>query len=508
MPRYGTFKYGEGLYGSAESGTLPALLWSILVDWDGDGYFSGDNEASRCSSFNLQRGRRYPLSGNGIQHYAPGKVAIVLDNTDGRFDYFNSSSPIYPHVSPGKFIVIKVLDVAASLNYSVFYGTITEIAPFQSGGIKRVRLVAEDGLRWLENQIIKAQIQISTQIDNIVQDYILPEIGWPTSRWSIQGNQTTRTMNWWWSWDVSALEAINNLADIAAGVFYHSRLGVATFRGGNSTFIRDTIDIDESELLRDISINQPWDTIRNNIQVKVHKKYSIANTDDLYAIDITTGVDGVFVPDSTTTILEIKLESDPGLPGMASFETAARVLDTSDVAQWLWVLSATSTGGAIVARTIRLLKYSSHLKMQVDNYSGSDGWLNGYASPATVVNILEANFANQSDNTSIANFGSRTLTIDTTDVEHLDYGQRLAQYYLDKFKDPAVYPVISLENRPSKQFAPDLFDYRFNLTAPSVGISSAQLFRVGGIEHNWLNENGNAVRTTFWLEPYVAPFVL
>ena len=47
--RYGIAKYGSFKYGSGP--TIDNLLWGIIVDWDGDGYFTGENEASHVISF-------------------------------------------------------------------------------------------------------------------------------------------------------------------------------------------------------------------------------------------------------------------------------------------------------------------------------------------------------------------------------------------------------------------------------------------------------------------------
>lgn len=508
--RYGTFKYGTGvLYGATATAELPSLLWAIEVDWDGDGYFSGENEAPRASGFNLQRGRRSIISGQRLAHYQPGKCFITLDNADGRYDYFNTSSPIYPNVKPGKFARIRVRDVANATTYSVMFGQITEIFPFRVGGVKKCRLTIEDGLRWLANQIIKTNLIVTNQYDNLVWNTILPEAAWPTTYWAILGNRTTKVINWWWAWDRNALEAINDLEDCTAGVFVHTRLGRAEFFGGNDTFISATIDLDESECLRDISINQPWDIIRNEVVVKLHKKYSIANTDILWQLPLDQDVR---IPNGANELFEVKLAPDPGLSGADSFETAAQVIVYDNPTAFFDDFSHTQddtegAGGFMNSGyTLQIHKQSSGVIFSVDNPSGIDQFFHGDIAPSDVVNMVEPIFITSSDTASQAEYGKRTLSIDVRDIENSIYARELADYYLAKFKDPAVYPVVQIENRPAKQFQPDLWQYRFNFTAPSVGISSAQLFRIGGIEHNWLNENGNSVRTTFWLEPYTSLF--
>jgi len=64
------------------------------------------------------------------------------------------------------------------------------------------------------------------------------------------------------------------------------------------------------------------------------------------------------------------------------------------------------------------------------------------------------------------------------------------------------YPEIKIESRPDKQFEFDLFD-RIALNIARKDID--RNFVVGAIEHEWLRETGQAVRTTVQLEPSRVP---
>jgi hypothetical protein len=77
--------------------------------------------------------------------------------------------------------------------------------------------------------------------------------------------------------------------------------------------------------------------------------------------------------------------------------------------------------------------------------------------------------------------------------------QVLASEIASFFSTPADTPMIQFEARDSVQLALDLFD-RITFDAPALNIN--QNFAIGYIEHAWLSENGQAVRTTLALEPY------
>lgn len=95
----------------------------------------------------------------------------------------------------------------------------------------------------------------------------------------------------------------------------------------------------------------------------------------------------------------------------------------------------------------------------------------------------------------------RMFIIDTPWMQDTNKAQQYADYLLDILGEPQKYPVFQLENQFDKQFSFDLLD-RITVTMAKFGIS--QDFRVGGIEEEWLSDNGQAVRTTVYTEPFVS----
>ena len=92
----------------------------------------------------------------------------------------------------------------------------------------------------------------------------------------------------------------------------------------------------------------------------------------------------------------------------------------------------------------------------------------------------------------------RTLTIDSPFIQT----SWQADFY-DSFIEQLVattlrFPIFQLEAQPAYQFDFDLFE-KINVTIAKYGIDGAYL--VGGIEEEWLNDNGQAVLTTVYAEP-------
>lgn len=111
MARYGTFKYSTEKYGKTTTGIPNNILYSFHVDWDGDGSYDGNyNEALRVLSWSVDRGRDSVInpSGDGFTPYGIGTMRVTLDNKDGRYDSWNSASPLYGTSAPGKKAQFRV----------------------------------------------------------------------------------------------------------------------------------------------------------------------------------------------------------------------------------------------------------------------------------------------------------------------------------------------------------------------------------------------------------------
>ena len=86
-----------------------AISWTMNVDWTTAGTFDSRNDASRMVDYRLFRGRKQFINSNGagLQAVEPGRVQIKLDNYDGIYDPYNTSSALYPNVEPGRFLKIR-----------------------------------------------------------------------------------------------------------------------------------------------------------------------------------------------------------------------------------------------------------------------------------------------------------------------------------------------------------------------------------------------------------------
>ena len=150
------FPYGttSRLYGSGASSDT-VTYWTIEVDWDNAGTYSGQSEALYCIGFESNRGRttKFEVGSNGdfIGYKMPdvGTCRITLDNSTRRFDPYYTSGALYGKLLPGRFIRVRV--TYQGVTYPIFHGNISKITPYDNVEQPTVVLDCEDGKRWLMN---------------------------------------------------------------------------------------------------------------------------------------------------------------------------------------------------------------------------------------------------------------------------------------------------------------------------------------------------------------------
>ena len=485
------YKYGDTdrLYGlpSPADGNL---LWTFMVDWNSDGYYSGDNEATRMVDLHTSRGRDYLVAprGQGFEHMQYGEAVAIFDNEDGRLDPYNTSSPLYPNVKPGKFVRILVKDGSAGTNYPILRGVIEDIQPLSRR--QQVRIVVKDGLTWLRNREasngLRQNVNLWAQLNTILTG---TEIGadWPTAEWSTSFDTAVTTQSKWWAWKENALKAINDLEDLEFGVCFIARNGTFTFYARDHDYGSATV-ITQSEVLDDIAIPQPWEVVRNLVRVYSYPKVTNPVNTTLWQLQDVPAINngGTFVVDAIFRYSSYYPVCGAGINFNHTVNTKADGTGTNISA------SCPLTYGGIGAG----------VRITITNNSGSNGYITLLRTVGDAIYNQHVGVREATDATSQDTYGTKDLTLDDYWQENTADAQSYVNFLVEKFKDPLVSPVIQLENRTALQFGTELMTL-INFQSTKLGIDAN--FRLGKIEHQFLKPNGQAVRTTFKLEPRLDP---
>lgn len=533
MARYSTFKYGSG----QEYGTSPIstnLLWSLLVDWDNDGFFDGTNEAELMVDFSLSRGRDHFIApnGQGFEKYQAGKCSVTLDNTDGRYNPFNTSSPLYPYVAPGKSVRIAVKNGSAGTDYSLMRGKIADIQPYNNRGRRLVKIDIIDGQQFLADRTVKIGLRqgnypfgISDSINTTGYwvDLILERANWPENEWPVDyydylidynGQlEEGSTENFFtqlayaWFWNKNAMEAVRELEDTELGTFLHDRNGNARFLSQHFTY-DDVTAIDESQILKDISIPQPWESLRNRIEINV-------NQIKLHEIDgiLGGGLGSELlwsIGDVNENAIFIRSDSSFTVDAQFRWQNFNNIVPDNIFIDFEVRTVSNGTGTDLSSQCILTIsEIGNGATITLQNTSAFTGYIVDLSIYGDAIYADYESLAIAEDEDSINTYGSRVFRLKSPWMQAPDHAESAADFLLENLKDPAPFPEIKIENRPTVQFPLDLYVNAIWLTSDELGIN--KIYRIGKIQHDWLGENGQATLTTLKLEPYFAvdaPIVL
>lgn len=485
---YGKFLYGSELYGSTANLT-GTYNWIVEVDWDGDGVFDGSNESGRLTDIDCYRGRKNFLQadGQGFFPISVGTCRLTLDNHDGRYDAWNTSSPLYPNVIYGRDVRVRVVDIETNTTYPFFYGVISDIQPSGYGANRIIKLVIEDGLRYLRSVDGLAPFAIGDDSNGVITS-ILNQVSWAYPK-NIDDDNTEIINYFWSSVGTRAADTVNDIASSFLSQFFVTADGTARYLARSSTQSTSYL-YDESILLKDIGLPQPWVNQRDKITASfVNAKEKNTGSSTLLfnfvgePIKIPASYNSVFNP------FVITMEMNYNDPNLLSGNASGTITITTNTAAD-GSGSDESTNTTVISPNI----YGKKMKFEIYQTSGVDIYLTNllvYGNPilGTISNMTYPEVVTS----ETRNFGIN-MKWEQDAAKVRTFVNLLGAFLSVQQKTP----IVKMVNRPAYQF-PELFD-KVNLDIPSLGINTLD-FRVGGIEHVGTPQE---IMTTLYLEPFIS----
>lgn len=488
--RYGNpaYKYNNSnrLYGAGAEDTN--LHWVIEVDWDGDGIYSGDNEARYCVNMSVRRGRREYLKISsdgkavGFQPVEVGTGTIILDNYTRRFDPYYSAGALYGDIQSGRFIRIRVYYNGVS--YPVIHGKIRKITNTY-GNAPRTRIDFEDGMRYIQKADTFKAIQQNIDIDDAIGQ-VLDYIEYPTI-WSRSLEDSSDVLNYWWANDKASTE-IQRLADAELGTFFVAADGKAKFYSRHHTATA-VLSLTQSDFLKDIPLPEPEEVVRNVIKVVAHPLTTAAGE------NLWTMVDKPLVANGASfTVWASYSYNNESVPAINVLTPVSATDYTANTAQ-----DGSGTDKTSGFSVSSFTDFGKTAKIVMLNSSGSDAYITLLKVRGDALYSPNSSTQIEEDTASIADWGRSEFILDSDWQQSSALAEDYALWLVSFLPEPQKFIRVDMEGRPDKQFTPDLFDI-LDVELAKIGID--QNFKVGGIEHDWLFDTGQGVRTTFYLEPF------
>jgi hypothetical protein len=522
VAKYGSFQYSEEVYGTGDP--TEYLKWRFQVYWN-DAFVE---EVTYMTDLQVDRGRDHLLAGGGSgwQRYKAGEAVGTFDNTDGRYDPYNTSSPLYGYLLPGRVVRISAYllepytEDVASVEYPVMRGIIDDIQTFTRQGKRQARIVVKDGLEWLAKRGAELGVTEDAEVLDTVSALAVALGYEEVDDWtvSILGTDSV-VVPYAFGNNENAISLINELVDAEAGQIFQANDGVLTLVC-NDYAEASTTDIDQSEILRDIELKTPWEVVRTKAKISANPLtegtpavlWSYGNegvvatwtattannfpTSPYLHKDLNPGLSGELTPPYTLTTDAIFSSEGPVTSPTVDYDFLMGDEDPLDN----WVDAATDFPSFIDQTNFEDIGNGLRLNFIWD---GGGGWshlvIPWVEITATPIESLDSVIATAEDASAILTYGEKRFVLDNTFIQDQGYAQQYADWVVEQLKDAKLFPTIQIEARPELQFPMDLYIDKIHLTVAELGIDDT--FRIGKISHRWIGPNGLHSRTTFKLEP-------
>ncbi|MBK6423886.1 MAG: hypothetical protein IPF77_17075 [Gemmatimonadetes bacterium] len=483
------FPYGttSRLYGSGASSDT-VTYWTIEVDWDNAGTYSGQSEALYCIGFESARGRttKFEVGSNGdfIGYKMPdvGTCRITLDNSTRRFDPYYTSGALYGKLLPGRFIRVRV--TYQGVTYPIFHGNISKITPYDNATTPTVVLDCEDGKRWLMNEdtnsdgVVTGGNNALTYANNYMETIYPTRLGGVVT---IIANFPSEDLDYIYTLGTqSAITVLNDYVGARSDLWWVAADGVLHIKtmANFNDFTAATPTITESNTLKQFAVPVPWDEIVNDNKSYYYARRAVTSYVMWTGVEtplVAVGASTTYFPQSTYNN-EVVPSAISAATISITANTAADGSGTDLSADFDGVISAADAIGCILT---------------VTNNHGS---LAGYITAITLTGTVypaDRKLEEDTDAASIAIYGKRRVILDNRMNDDGSYN-----YIGSRVDSPNI--EVMLQARPSEQFAFDLF-YEVDTTITKYNITNDPRL-VGFISHRWLDQSGQNVLTTLRLE--------
>lgn len=498
-----------------------AQEFGLGIDWNRDGDYDMFQEADRLLRWKLERGREkiYNPSGNGFSPYDVGQLVLTLDNNDGRYDPWNTSKPLYNKVKPGCNVqfVVKTYEAPDVRNtYLLFTGTLVDIRV--NGYRKTVDLIVEDGWRFLadwqffrfafttsgwevpgELELILDSGMIFNQ-STMTYDRIWPyKYPWGTLLERIAG--ITQLPRHWW-WDGTAKGAIEMIVFASLGRAWIRTDGKFDFATLQETADAPVATLDESKLLKDIYLPNPWENLRSEVVLKGSKNNWTGNK----TITTLRG-DPILVQAGKTVEFSLPYTYE----GIQS-PICTRVNGLT------WRANANAAGsGADLTPYVNVAMQPeiTTISVTAKNNGAQDAYVVQFDVQGEVLEVLEHQWKfGREDPYREASFTLENMWLTETVINDAGYIKETETTINDRNRINLVgnslkehlstvkpYPVVQMRGRFNEQFKLELED-KVTLNIPTLGINGN--FRISKIAHQTM-DSPQDVLTTLWLYPPIEP---
>ena len=426
---------------------MVVATYKLQVDWNNDGDWGDTGEEIdmgrvRGITCSFGRDRASQLTGKS----KAGTLRATLDNRSGDYNQFNSSSPIYGNILPGRPVRLLGTSTTQS-DQAIWQGYLVRITPqVFLGGDATAILEATGPLGQINLDQIDVAMATSQRTDQVVDD-ILDAAGWGagSSYRTLDTGKTTITR--YWKSATYTVPALQEVESTEGGFIRESKSGQIVFdnrhhRLAGVGLTSQATYSDASGAARvysGLTMDDPLPHIFNIFQTEV-QTYTTASVAVLW------------------TLRETGASSPPISPGVARtwiarYPTSASANNARGVNAWTTTAATTDMLGNTAADGsgtnvtasigISVSKSSETMEITLTNNTSATAYITKLQARGTAITADDPASIKQEDATSQTAFGKRTWPSRTKFIP--DTGEALdwADFNLSIYKDPTAVLQLS-----------------------------------------------------------------
>lgn len=453
------------------------ISYRLSIDWANTGAFPDNGDTPYLRSFSVDRGREQTFEGDPRSNEAKfarnkvGQLILTLDNDTRRYDTYNSVSPLYPNVIPGKVVQLQITDDFGT-TYTIFTGTIDDIRATGYTVEPRVIITCSDAWKQLSQAPISTQMYLNSDISSPMSEIAAAAVAQGSLAGSVI-NKGSDVFPYIWGDETIPYQALHDFAEMDGGYCWIDAQNLFRFLSRVIAQAQTPVlALNQSQVLNEPVVTQPWDNIINQVVIAVHDltlnpfKITVWTTQDVATLlpsqKVTrrieyTGLNGKKVP--LPTLAGHFVIINPANGQLIDVGTSFNVQlnsspDGTGTILFLTINSTRPPGGAVALQVV----FQNNSAQTGYLLAGSTiaGNLSGGKLVGNSLDDRNPSEVTESDPTSLALYKTRLLRLDHRYMQGAINAKNVANAYLTRFKDPQVTITVEIVNRSNIQFAYDL----------------------------------------------------
>jgi len=416
--------------------------YKLQVDWELDGSWTSTGDTIdmgrvRGITCSFGRDRASQLTGKS----KAGKLRATLDNRSGDYNPFNTSSPIYGNILPGRPVRLLGTSTTQS-DQAIWQGYLTKVTPqVHLGGDKTAILEATGGLGQINLDQIEVAMVTSQRTDQIVDD-ILDAAGWGSGSGYRTLDTGKTTISRYWKSMSYAVPALQEVESTEGGFIREGKDGKIIFdnrhhRLAGAALASQATYSDASGaarvysgLTQDDALPGIFNIFETNVQ-----NYTVASLATLW----TLSESGSSSPAISPGVARTWIARYPTRASANSAEAVNAWTTTNSGGTDMTANTETGGGGTNVTSDIGISvsKSSETMAITLTNNGTVVAYITLLQARGTAVTADDPVAIEATDATSQTAFGKRTWPSKTPYIPDTDEGQDWADYNLSVYKDPA-----------------------------------------------------------------------